>query len=67
MKAKDLIAKLNKLIEINPDANVYFYSDEDVLGLIGNKLLKGESLSDIELTLSRTFENGEGLISIYTD
>ena len=30
MKAKDLIERLNKLIQLKPDANVYFYVDEGI-------------------------------------
>lgn len=64
MKAIDLVTKLNKLIEINPDANVYFYADGDTLTFVENRYLKGNRLSDIGLVFSRSYENGEGLISI---
>lgn len=64
MKASDLIEKLNRLIEINPDANVYFYADDEGMTFIENRYLNGRHLSDIGLVLSRSYENGEGLISI---
>ncbi len=64
MKAKDLISKLNKLVQSKPDANVYFYADDEIVEFVGNRLLEGKSLSDIGLVLSRTYEGGEGLISI---
>lgn len=57
MKAKDLIAKLNKLVQINPGANIYFYAGEYVVESIGKRILEGKSLS-------RTYEGGEGLVSI---
>jgi hypothetical protein len=64
MKASELVEKLKKLIEINPDANVYFYADDDTLEFVGNRYLKGNRLSDVGLVLSRSLENGEGLICI---
>jgi hypothetical protein len=67
MKASLLVAKLNKLIEINPDANVYFYAEEDGMKFLENRYLNGRHLSDIGLVLSRSYENGEGLISIDTE
>lgn len=67
MKAKELIAKLNKLVELKPDANVYFYADDETIELVGKRLLEGKSLSDIGLTLSRTYDGGEGLISVITE
>lgn len=63
MKAKELIEKLNKLIKLKPDANIYFYADGETVELIGKR---GKSLSDIELVLSRSYEGGEGLIGIDT-
>ena len=33
MKAKDLIERLNKLIQLKPDANVYFYVDDETESL----------------------------------
>lgn len=64
MKASKLIEKLSKLVEINPDANVYFYADEDGMEFVKSRHLNGIHLSDIGLVLSRSYENGEGLISI---
>ena len=64
MKAKELIEKLNKLIKLKPDANIYFYADGETVELIGKRVLEGKSLSDIELVLSRSYEGGEGLIGI---
>ena len=40
MKASELVEKLNKLIEINPDANVYFYADEDSMKFVESRYLK---------------------------
>lgn len=64
MKARELVVKLNKLTEINPDANVYFYADEDTIEFVGSRHSNGNRLSDIGLVLSRTYANGEGLICI---
>lgn len=64
MKAKDLIEKLNKLVKLKPDANVYFYADDETIEFIGKRVLEGKSLSDIELVLSRTYEGGVGLVSM---
>ena len=65
MKAKELAEKLNKLIELKPDANVYLYVDEEMIQVIGNRLIKEKNrLSDIDLVLSRSYEGGEGLISV---
>lgn len=66
MKAKELVEKLNKLIELKSDANVYLYVDEEIIENIGNRLIKEKNhLSDIDLVLSRSYEGGEGLISIF--
>lgn len=67
MKAKELIEKLNKLVKLKPDANVYFYANDETIEFIGKRVLKGESLSNIELVLSRSYEGGEGLIGIDTE
>lgn len=67
MKAKDLMAKLNKLVELKPDANIYFYTAEDDIEFIAKRLSEGKHLSDIGFTLTRTYEGGEGLISIDTE
>lgn len=67
MKAKELIEKLNKLIKLKPDANVYFYANEETVEFIGKRVLEGKSLSDIELVLSRSYEGGEGLIGVDTE
>ena len=64
MKANNLIEKLNKLVKIKPDANVYFYANEEAVEFIGKRVLEGKSLSDIELVLSRSYEGGEGLIGV---
>lgn len=64
MKASSLIEKLSKLVEINPDANVYFYADDDGIRFIEDRYLDGNRLSDVGLTISRSLENGEGLISV---
>ena len=64
MKAIELIAKLNKLAEINPDANVYLYADKDTIEFIRSRRSNGNLLSDIGLILSRTYANGDGLISV---
>ena len=67
MKASELVEKLNKLIEINPDANVYFYADEDSMKFVESRYLNGNRLSDVGLVLSRSLENGEGIISVDTE
>lgn len=67
MKAKELIEKLNKLVELKPDANVYFHVDDETIEFIGKRLLEGKSLSDIGLVLSRTYDGGAGLISVSTE
>jgi hypothetical protein len=64
MKAKELIEKLNKLVEPKPDANVYFYANDETVEFIGKRVLEEKNLSDIELVLSRSYEGGEGLIGI---
>lgn len=64
MKAKELIEKLDKLIKLKPDANVYFYANDETVEFVGKRVLEGKSLSDIELVLSRSYEGGEGLIGV---
>lgn len=63
MKATELIEKLNVLVKLKSDANVYFYISDDTIEDFVNKLSMNNRLSDIGIVLSRTYEGGEGLIS----